>query len=208
MVRFPPREVKSADDLASGWSETIRKRHRRTERRNSSALWLGGWAADHQAPAAIPRFSSNHDMEADPSRTNCLLMGRPSGLPFPCALGNCLVLGKAARRYHDVMRKLLMSMAASVVFSVAVVAWCAAADPQPPDSPTQTPPSTGGPRTDVPPSPRDPGMVKEPETKGAPGAVVTPPVVDPKMAVNPEQPPTEETAPPRTEPPPTQAPSR
>lgn len=112
-------------------------------------------------------------------------------------------------RYADSMlKKMRISTTASVVFSVAVVAWCAAAEPEPPNAPTPAPPSSGAPKTEVQPSPRDPGMVKEPETKGAPGAVVTPPVVDPKMAVNPEQPPTEEAAPPRAEPPPTQAPSR
>ena len=37
-----------------------------------------------------------------------------------------------------------------------------------------------------PPSTRDSGMVKQPETVPHPDSVMTPPVIDPKMAIDPE----------------------
>jgi hypothetical protein len=49
---------------------------------------------------------------------------------------------------------------------------------------------------EVVPSPRDPGMVKQPETVPHPDSVVTPPVVDPKMAINPEAAPPQPVEPP------------
>ena len=58
-----------------------------------------------------------------------------------------------------------------------------------PAPPAQAPPSqppAEPPKPDVAPSPRDPGMVKQPETLPHPDSVVNPPVVDPKMAINPE----------------------
>ena len=52
--------------------------------------------------------------------------------------------------------------------------------------PPENPPST------IEPSPRDPGIVKQPETVPHPDSVVTPPIVDPKMAVDPDAPTKEE----------------
>ena len=58
--------------------------------------------------------------------------------------------------------------------------------PPPPGNSGQPPAAT--PRLDVAPSPRDPGIVKQPDTVPHPDSVVHPPVVDPKMAINPEGP--------------------
>jgi hypothetical protein len=57
--------------------------------------------------------------------------------------------------------------------------------PEPPAAPEGQPPVEGS-QSEVAPSPRDQGMVKQPETVPHPDSVVTPPVVDPKMAINPE----------------------
>lgn len=88
-------------------------------------------------------------------------------------------------RYREVMRRWL--------FIVLLTVWASpvsAADitPAPGSPPSITPqdPSTEKSVPDGPPSTRDPGMVKQPETGPHPDSVVTPPVIDPKMAVDPE----------------------
>jgi hypothetical protein len=104
------------------------------------------------------------------------------------------------------------TVATLVWFAVTLTGgtWCAAADRIPPGPPMNTePPTADAPKApEASPNIQDPGMVKKPETKAAPGAVVTPPVVDPKMAVKPEQPHDQGT--PRREPPapPSPGPSR
>lgn len=69
--------------------------------------------------------------------------------------------------------------------------------PVPPSGPSVPPPSKSpvppeSPPSKIEPSPRDPGMVKQPETVPHPDSVVTPPVVDPKMAIDPDAPTKEE----------------
>jgi hypothetical protein len=88
--------------------------------------------------------------------------------------------------------------------------WSAAADRLPSQPPAEPePPTAEAPKApDASPNMQDPGMVKKPETKAAPGAVVTPPVVDPKMAVNPEQPQDKDALRGEPEAPPTPGPSR
>ena len=79
---------------------------------------------------------------------------------------------------------LLMLIMASLVVSPALAADIIPA-PDPPASPQGQPPAEES-RPEIAPSPRDPGMVKQPETIPHPDSVVNPPVVDPKMAINPE----------------------
>ena len=63
-----------------------------------------------------------------------------------------------------------------------------------PPMPSIPPPSDGPSAEPTPAPPRDPGIVKQPETVPLPGSVVVPPVVDPKMAVNPDEPKQQEPA--------------
>jgi len=129
-------------------------------------------------------------------------------MAFGTTLGNRLVPGAEGGRYAvDMVTDAIKALFVAVVMVGAASGWSVAAEQQSPNAPIPAPPSAEPPKSDVPPSPLDPGMVKEPEVKGVPGAVVTPPVVDPRMAVNPEQPPTDDTRTPRTEPPPPQVPS-
>lgn len=54
-------------------------------------------------------------------------------------------------------------------------------------APPPAKPPTEAPESEAPRSPRDPGMVVQPETVPNPESVIHPPVVDPKMAVNPDE---------------------
>jgi hypothetical protein len=77
----------------------------------------------------------------------------------------------------------------ALIAALAPAAWVSAATMESPPAPSQpeSPAPPSGEPSNQAPSPRDPGMVKEPEVTGPPGAVVTPPVVDPQIAVNPEE---------------------
>lgn len=90
-----------------------------------------------------------------------------------------------AVRYREVMSRWLF-----IVLLTACVSPVLAADitPAPGSPPSTTPqdPSTEKSVPDSPPSTRDSGMVKQPETVPHPDSVVTPPVIDPKMAIDPE----------------------
>lgn len=72
-----------------------------------------------------------------------------------------------------------------VLPSISCIAEAADVTPVPPSNVPGRPPN-------VEPSPRDPGILKQPETVPHPDSVVTPPVVDPKMAIDPDAPTKEE----------------
>jgi hypothetical protein len=76
----------------------------------------------------------------------------------------------------------LLVVMLACLLTPALAADIVPAPESPPPAPSQPPES----KPEVAPSPRDPGMVKQPETIPHPGSVVTPPEVDPKMAINPE----------------------
>ena len=73
---------------------------------------------------------------------------------------------------------LLVVMLACLLTSAALAADIVPAPESPPPAPNQPP--AGQSKPEVAPSPRDPGMVKQPETVPHPDSVVTPPVVDPE----------------------------
>jgi len=79
---------------------------------------------------------------------------------------------------------LLVVMLSCLLTSAARAADIIPVPESPPPAPSQ--PLAEQSKPEVAPSPRDPGMVKQPETVPHPDSVVTPPVVDPKMAINPE----------------------
>lgn len=82
-----------------------------------------------------------------------------------------------------------VSLRLLIVASLAVAPSFAADIIPAPEPPAQAPSQPPAERSqpDVAPSPRDQGMVKQPDTIPHPDSVVTPPVVDPKMAINPEE---------------------
>jgi hypothetical protein len=95
------------------------------------------------------------------------------------------------------MKTTIVAITTGLLFAVTTAGWCVAADAPPgsPADPKTSLPAVSPPPPDTVPSPRDPGIVKKPDVADPPGSVVTPPIVDPKMAVDPEQPPVNETNP-------------
>ena len=75
---------------------------------------------------------------------------------------------------------LLSAFAVSPTFAADMIP-----DPQAPAQEPSQPPADQA-QPEVAPSPRDPGMVKQPDTIPHPDSVVHPPEVDPRMAINPE----------------------
>ncbi len=92
---------------------------------------------------------------------------------------------RARHRYRKGMRWLGLILWLSVLASPVEAADITPVPGSPPSStPQDLLPEKSVP--DAPPSTRDPGMVKQPETAPHPDSVVTPPVIDPKMAIDPE----------------------
>lgn len=103
-------------------------------------------------------------------------------VPMP---GKFLVVRLPGHAYYKFMTIALV-MLLILLLSPLHPAGAADVSPAPPQPNYPLPPQK------VEPSPRDPGIVKQPETVPHPGSVVTPPVVDPKMAVDPDAPTKEE----------------